>query len=77
MRSVDVDAPIQVWDAVTGEVLSTLEGHSKAVNSVCMSSDGTKIVSGSDDKTVKVNMCIYIAVKIIIVISITELIASM
>ena len=77
MLLVDVYAPIQVWDAVTGEVLSTLEGHSDYVSSVCMSSDGTKIVSGSGDNTVKVNMCIYIAVKIIIVISITEMIASM
>ena len=77
MLLVDVYALIQVWDAATGKVLSTLEGHRYAVRSVCMSSDGTKIVSGSVDKTVKVNICIYIAVKIITVLDITEIIASM
>ena len=44
-----------MWDAATGQVLSTLEGHSEGVSSVCLSSDGTKIVSGSGDSTVKVN----------------------
>jgi hypothetical protein len=34
--------------------LMSLVSHSKTVYSVCMSPDGTKIVSGSDDKTVKV-----------------------
>ena len=34
--------------------LQTLEGHSGCVNSVAFSPDGQKIVSGSDDKTVKV-----------------------
>ncbi len=77
MLLVDVYASIQVWDAVTGEVLSTLEGHCHYVSSVCMSSDGTKIVSGSLDSTVMVNICIYIAVKIITVLDITEIIASM
>ena len=43
-----------MWDVSTGEVLSTLEGHCGSVTSVCISRDGTKIVSGSWDKTVKV-----------------------
>ena len=47
-----------MWDVTTGEVLSTLEGHSDWVMSVCISRDGTKIVSGSGDKTVKVNACL-------------------
>ena len=33
--------------------LKTLEGHSDWVNSVAYSPDGTKIISGSDDTTVK------------------------
>jgi WD40 repeat protein len=33
---------------------STLEGHQDWVRSVCVTADGEKIISGSDDKTVKV-----------------------
>ena len=33
---------------------STLSGHSRIVNSVSWSPDGTKLASGSEDKTVKV-----------------------
>ena len=36
-----------------GECLQTLEGHSSYVNSVSFSPDGTKVASGSWDKTVK------------------------
>ena len=32
----------------------TLTGHSAAVNSVAFSPDGTRVVSGSDDNTVKI-----------------------
>jgi WD40 repeat protein len=32
----------------------TLEGHGDRVSSVCMSPDGSQIISGSYDKTVKV-----------------------
>ena len=34
--------------------LKTLEGHSYYINSVAYSPDGTKIISGSDDKTIKI-----------------------
>ncbi|EUC41350.1 hypothetical protein COCMIDRAFT_8917 [Bipolaris oryzae ATCC 44560] len=34
--------------------LQTLEGHSDRVNSVAFSSDGARLASGSDDKTVKI-----------------------
>ena len=34
--------------------LKTLEGHSDDVLSVAYSPDGTKIISGSDDKTIKI-----------------------
>ena len=36
------------------ENLRTLEGHSKAINSVAISPDGNTLVSGSYDKTIKV-----------------------
>ena len=34
--------------------LKTLEGHSYGVSSVAYSPDGTKIISGSTDKTIKI-----------------------
>ena len=41
-------------DANTGECLKTLKGHKYSVNSVAYSPDGTKIISGSGDETVKI-----------------------
>ena len=48
------DFSIRIWDAKTGEQIgSPLRGHSAVVNSVCFSSDGTQLTSGSDDTTVR------------------------
>ena len=43
-----------MWDLNTGKLLSTLEGHTRGVSSVAISPDSTKIVSASDDNTIKV-----------------------
>ena len=43
-----------VIDAVTGDVRHTFQGHVDHVNSIDFSPDGTKIVSGSQDGTVKI-----------------------
>ena len=48
------DKTIKIWDAVTGECLKTLEGHSSLVSSVAFSSDSKLIVSGGYDKIVKI-----------------------
>ena len=37
-----------------GQVLKVFKGHAGVVNAVAISTDGAKIVSGSDDKTVRV-----------------------
>ena len=37
-----------------GQVLKVLKGHTGRVRGVAISIDGSKIVSGSDDKTVRV-----------------------
>ena len=42
-----------VWDLVSGEVRSTLQGHTARVLSVAISPDSKTIVSGSDDSTVR------------------------
>ena len=44
---------MKLWDAATGQLLRTFEGHAGRVNSVAFSPDGTRVLSGSWDKTVK------------------------
>ena len=48
------DRHVQVLDASTGRLLKFLKGHTDVVRSVALSSDGTRIVSGSMDKSVRV-----------------------
>jgi WD40 repeat protein len=45
---------LQIWDVVTGNIIKTLFGHTGGVCSLCYSSDGKRIVSGSWDKTIKI-----------------------
>ena len=44
---------ITILDATTGSQIAVLSEHKMEVNCVTFSSDGTLLVSGSDDKTVK------------------------
>jgi len=47
------DRTVRLWDAVTGALLQTLEGHTGWVRSVAFSRDGKQVVSGSSDRTVR------------------------
>ncbi|KIJ94468.1 hypothetical protein K443DRAFT_12101 [Laccaria amethystina LaAM-08-1] len=46
---------VQIWNAKTGTLVGEpLRGHTDFVNSVAFSLDGTRIVSGSQDRTVRI-----------------------
>ena len=49
----DLPTRASVWDLASGECKSTLEGHTRDVNTVAISPDGKTIVSGSDDQTLR------------------------
>ena len=42
-----------LWDVGSGDVIRTFEGHSDWVRAVALSGDGTRALSGSIDRTVK------------------------
>ena len=44
---------MKLWEAATGKLLSTLQGHTGEVYSVAWSPDGKTLASGSSDQTVK------------------------
>jgi WD40 repeat protein len=47
------DKTIKLWDAATGALIRTFEGHVGPVTSVAFSPDGARVLSGSGDKTIK------------------------
>ncbi|PHU21193.1 Pre-mRNA-processing factor 19 -like protein 1 [Capsicum chinense] len=49
-----VDSNAVVFNRPSGQIISTLSGHSKRVTSVKFAADGEIVVSGSADKTVRV-----------------------
>jgi hypothetical protein len=48
------DGTLKVWDTATGQELLTLMGHAGTVRSVSFTPDGKRLVSASNDRTVKV-----------------------
>jgi len=45
---------ISVWDTKNGEIIATWKAHPESVNSVAVTPDEQFVVSGSDDKTIKI-----------------------
>jgi WD40 repeat protein len=48
------DETLKIWNAISGELLKNLEGHSRGVRAVSWNLDNSRIVSASDDKTLKI-----------------------
>jgi hypothetical protein len=47
------DKSARLWDAATGNLIATLQGHSGAVKKVIFSPDGKRLVTASDDGTAR------------------------
>mmetsp|Transcript_23829 Transcript_23829/g.32774 ORF Transcript_23829/g.32774 Transcript_23829/m.32774 type:complete len:258 (+) Transcript_23829:198-971(+) len=47
------DRKVKVWDAETRSLITSLTGHTEDVRSVAFSPDSSVIVSGSNDKTIR------------------------
>ena len=47
------DRTARLWDASSGSLIASLEGHEGAVRSASFSPDGGRIVTASDDKTAR------------------------
>jgi len=48
------DHTLELWDADTGRVHRTFNGHSQSVNGCAFSHDGTRVVSASSDRTIRI-----------------------
>jgi COMPASS component SWD3 len=48
------DKLIKLWDAYTGQIIRTLEGHTEGISDVAWSNDSEYLASASDDKTVRI-----------------------
>ena len=47
------DRTVRLWEARSGQLVRTLEGHTASVRSVAWAPDGQQLASGADDRTVR------------------------
>lgn len=50
---IAADCTIRIWDAHTGRLIHTLEGHLAGVSTIAWSPDSNVLASGSDDKIIR------------------------
>jgi WD40 repeat protein len=48
------DSAVKIWNSHSGELIHSFRGHTGLVSSLAFSPDGSRLVSGSRDTTVKV-----------------------
>ncbi|MBK9248202.1 MAG: PD40 domain-containing protein, partial [Ignavibacteria bacterium] len=54
IATASADKTARIWDANTGSLIYSLQGHTGEIMTVAFSPDGSTIVTGSEDKTVKI-----------------------
>ncbi len=54
LASAGYDQVVKIWDAVTGQAVHTLGGHSGEIDGLAYSPDGTRLASASWDGTVRI-----------------------
>ena len=47
------DNSVRLWEAQSGQLLQTLQGHTNWVRAVTFSADGATLISGSSDESLK------------------------
>jgi WD40 repeat protein len=52
--TLDAAMSIKLWDSVTGRLMHILKGHAKPITSLAFSYDGSELLTGSEDKSIKV-----------------------
>ena len=52
-RKLRGEYTVDVWDARTSELRHSLKGHSDSITALAVNSDGTRIATGSQDRTVR------------------------
>jgi WD40 repeat protein len=53
VASAQTDCNIRLWQVSNGQQVGILTGHSDIVHAIALNPDGTSLISGSEDKTVK------------------------
>lgn len=54
MVSGSIDKTIRIWDSKRGDCIHVLRGHSRPIESLALSPDGSLVISSSLDNIIKV-----------------------